>query len=510
VSRILVLIPLLTYLAAARQASLWQDLGWQSGVFTAVGIGIIVMITAILGRRLARQSGGIPDYATWSRFQTSLFLARLFIVVWFGFCTLALGYASWIDQLLDPIEGTLDLHLPGLILACTPPVLGFIGLWWAAFPLERLMQERSILSRMDDGLPVHALPDFGRYFFANLRLQMLFVLIPVAAIMLLGDIATILGSFVNYTPSEVMTESLSAVSVLLVLLVGPVFLVRILPTSSLDPGSRLRADLEQVERITRQRCRDIRVWHTNHTMSNAMVMGIARPARYVLMSDLLIETLAPRELQAVYAHEAGHVRYRHLLWYVLFFSTYLMVLTAPAGWMFYLVLESNLASEQMTALGVAVVITTVYIYMFGVLARFFERQADAYAARTLELIPDPGEPVPVESQNLRPEQVPVSKRGARGFANALSRVVTINRMPSDPRPRFGTLMQRLSQWLAYRTSYFLHPSPAERLEHLAALCESPEATRAFDRRAGMLFLGLILYAVLLSVITVLWLAKFIN
>ena len=69
------------------------------------------------------------------------------------------------------------------------------------------------------------------------------------------------------------------------------------------------------------RYRDILVWRTHSNMGNAAVMGILPHMRYVLLSDLLLETMTDEQIEAVFAHEMGHVVHRHMAWFVLFFVT---------------------------------------------------------------------------------------------------------------------------------------------------------------------------------------------
>ena len=69
------------------------------------------------------------------------------------------------------------------------------------------------------------------------------------------------------------------------------------------------------------RYRDILVWHTHYNMGNAAVMGVVPQMRYVLLSDLLLERMDDEQIEAVFAHEIGHVVHRHMVWYVIFFLT---------------------------------------------------------------------------------------------------------------------------------------------------------------------------------------------
>ena len=38
--------------------------------------------------------------------------------------------------------------------------------------------------------------------------------------------------------------------------------------------------------------------------------------RYILLSDLLLERMDDEQIEAVFAHEVGHVVHRHMAWYV--------------------------------------------------------------------------------------------------------------------------------------------------------------------------------------------------
>jgi len=49
-------------------------------------------------------------------------------------------------------------------------------------------------------------------------------------------------------------------------------------------------------------------------MGNAAVMGFIPRFRYVLLSDLLLETMTDEQVEAIFAHELGHVMHRHLFW----------------------------------------------------------------------------------------------------------------------------------------------------------------------------------------------------
>ena len=69
------------------------------------------------------------------------------------------------------------------------------------------------------------------------------------------------------------------------------------------------------------RYRDILLWRTQNNMGNAAVMGLVPQVRYILLSDLLLETMTESQIEAVFAHELGHIVHRHMAWYIVFFGT---------------------------------------------------------------------------------------------------------------------------------------------------------------------------------------------
>ncbi len=131
--------------------------------------------------------------------------------------------------------------------------------------------------------------------------------------------------------------------------------------------------------------------------ATAGIMGIVPRYRYILVTDALLELLPVEELQAVMAHEMGHAKYRHLLFYVLFFLGFMVVLSGFSDVVFYLIasrpffaeaLESGLAVGGRlfyVAMAVPLLIAMVVYFRFvmGFFMRHFERQADLFAAETM-------------------------------------------------------------------------------------------------------------------------------
>ncbi|MCD6294437.1 MAG: M48 family metalloprotease, partial [Deltaproteobacteria bacterium] len=132
-------------------------------------------------------------------------------------------------------------------------------------------------------------------------------------------------------------------------------------------------------------------------MMTAGIMGIIPRYRYILVTDALMSALSTEELESVLAHEMGHARYFHLLFYVLFFVGFMVIsfgLSDVYIYMAYvwsplaaLITEDNARSTTLFYLSVSVpMLLTLLIYfryIMGFFMRHFERQADLYAATVM-------------------------------------------------------------------------------------------------------------------------------
>lgn len=140
--------------------------------------------------------------------------------------------------------------------------------------------------------------------------------------------------------------------------------------------------------------RDIVEWPVfGGHMITAGVMGLVKRFRYILVTRALLSHLSPEELDAVIAHEVGHVRKNHLLFYLFFLTGYMLIAYALFDIIVYLFLYSKPAyrliygggydpasvAPIMLSLFMVVFFLIYFRYIFGFFMRNFERQADAYA-----------------------------------------------------------------------------------------------------------------------------------
>jgi len=138
---------------------------------------------------------------------------------------------------------------------------------------------------------------------------------------------------------------------------------------------------------------DIYIWPLfEGRVLTAGVMGLLPGLRYILLTPAIIETMSLSELEAVMAHEIGHVKKKHLLLYVMliggfsvlagFLAEPLLYYSFSMDWVFQLLTGEILGPETVIGLigGVPLLILLLayFRYVFGYFIRNFERQADLY------------------------------------------------------------------------------------------------------------------------------------
>ncbi len=127
-------------------------------------------------------------------------------------------------------------------------------------------------------------------------------------------------------------------------------------------------------------------------MLTAGVMGIVRKYRYILVTESLLRSLTPEEVDAVIAHEIGHVKKHHLLYYIFFMACFMLIVFAANDLTIYLILFAEPLFKAILGWGLdqatllwslhsAIFLAVFLVYfrfVFGYFMRNFERQADVY------------------------------------------------------------------------------------------------------------------------------------
>jgi Zn-dependent protease with chaperone function len=127
-------------------------------------------------------------------------------------------------------------------------------------------------------------------------------------------------------------------------------------------------------------------------MITAGVMGLIKKFRYILVTPSLLKLLEPEEVDAVIAHEIGHIKKKHLLFYLVFFVGYMLlsyvtfdimifavIYTKPVFWF---ISKTGLSQTSVVSGISSIVIICIFLiyfrFIFGFYMRNFERQADTY------------------------------------------------------------------------------------------------------------------------------------
>lgn len=452
-----------------------------SGIFLGLYL-LLVLAMGVWGRIFARRIAITNLELSLRRFNQAMLSAKMLLLIWFSIGLFYLGWGNTVLALLGSL-GEAPFETPGALLSTIPVLLAWSGLFWAQFPADRSFREQSLLLQLESNLPVQMPPNFWSAYFANLRLHVLFVVIPVVLVLILRDAVLLVLRKTGHmaTAGSGIEELLLFGASFVIFAIAPEILRFILHTHPLPPG-HLRNRLERLCRENRLRYRDILLWRTHHSLSNAAVMGIVPFFRYVLLSDLLIATMTDEEIEAVFAHEAGHIKNHHMAWYLMITVTLIVSLAGPISWLEDVLNHDwpRVFDPQFATVFVEGLTTVLLMTIFGLVSRRFERQADVYAARWIQKnhnqaiasIPDLA---PELAQYAHVDAV--GQYGAAVFNSALRRAASVNHVPLHARN-------------------FIHGSIASRMQFLQHLSRAPERTFAFEGLINLLKLTIFLCLIL--------------
>jgi len=133
-------------------------------------------------------------------------------------------------------------------------------------------------------------------------------------------------------------------------------------------------------------------------MITAGVMGIVKKFRYILVTPALLRYLSPEELDAVMAHETGHVKRYHLLFYLFFFVGFMLLSYSIFNLIifaviyiepvFHMTFGLDPTGTDMFSMIFSIIDVAVFIiyfrFIFGYFMRNFERQADIFVYELLD------------------------------------------------------------------------------------------------------------------------------
>jgi STE24 endopeptidase len=495
------------------QLSLFSAAGGSDGrpwpAMTAVALGQVMLIAVLalfLSRRITTRLGVARD-AHEKAAQRFAAAQRIILGVVAATLIATMILTPWAPLMREgcrlgsvslgsiPLIGDLSLLLPFLASLCVSWVVFYkleMRIRTAALATTSSPDDPSAAPRNDPAATALAAakntpPAFdgslGTYLADKFRHQILLVATPMSIIVLAKHFTDLYkADLTRLTSLPWAADAVLGICSVCILGLAPLMLRYIWVTEPLPAGS-LRDRFERTCERINLRYRDILLWHTHGTTINAAVMGFIAPGRYILVSDALLETMSERGIEAVFAHEAGHVRHRHLQFFVLFalcsmyVSGGLLQLLYTIGRRNDIGLLTDLSVLQLVALTALLII---WLFGFGWLSRRFERQADLYGVRCIT----PNVEACLESCSVHGEGEPpgLCLTAANVFGRTLRKIADLNGIPRG-------------------ASTWRHGSIQSRCRLIESFLSEPAAMMQFDRGVHRVKAGLILFAAVGTVIT---------
>ena len=355
-----------------------EDTNFSALETIAFFIGLIVFFfyfTAFLFRRLERRMASKDFAALDAQFHSILLRQSIMAILIFAIDIYGLSLPSFfIDIPIFSIIPTLEALL---FLAL---FVFYLALVWACAYGSYQKLYRSDISQKS-------------YVLSNISFSVP-ILLPWLLLSGFADLIKALpfewpARFLETTEGEIMYFLLFLIAVAVV---GPMMIQKFWRCKPLESGEHRRR-IEGLCRKAGIAYADILYWPIfGGKMITAGVMGLIKKFRYILVTPSLLRLLEPEEIDAVIAHEIGHVKRKHLIFYLLFFVGYMLlsyvtfdiilfgiVYAEPIYW-----LINKTGFDQTTIFSalfsfVIIIIFLIYFrFIFGFYMRNFERQADIF------------------------------------------------------------------------------------------------------------------------------------
>ncbi len=450
----------------------WFDSTGITYAFVAGQLAAVILLALVSSlwviRRLVRQPWN-PDPAQ-RLFARSGVVIRSLLLIGLG-----------ADVLLTPWTVVVREHwrLKNIVavddlVAMMPFFLGVIVCWAVQFPADRAIRGLAVQRARLDDAPSRRVWRLGEYLMFNIRHQLLLIVVPMTGILIGYDLAARYSAQLwRWTRLDYAEQVALMIAAGLMFLVSPVILRYVWQTGVL-PHDGLRARLESICKHIRLRYRQILIWQSDGVVVNAAVMGLVPTFRYILLSDGLLETMKDDQIEAVFGHEAGHVKHFHIHFYLLFAGVSMFIvggllllvwtyLPYPY-WQKWLHVSRDEWNNAVDLIAMGMVLLC-WVFGFGWVSRRFERQADVFGVRCVGWNMDHcGTECHVHHPPAgeAPDRKALCPAAADVFAEALYRIAILNGIPPAAR-----------SWR--------HSSIASRMDFVRLLARDHRQLRRFNR-----------------------------
>jgi Zn-dependent protease with chaperone function len=437
-------------------------------LFTWGAVAAVVLAAWLLSAAIRRSLRTHPDrrqvlVSRQGAFRFYHFLALLVVYV-AGLYLLGWG---WVVQRTSVGSAESPSLFPGFELVIISPLLtALVASWLCFYDAEKALHAAS--NRSASNLYWTR----WSYLTFHLRQNIALVFAPVLLLIILQQLAGIFSV-------------VAAVAVL----IGMPWIVRAVMGMQAMPDGELRMRLLAAQHRLRFRCSNILIWNTRGGVVNAMVIGILPFLRYVVLTDRLVAEMSPEEVEGVFGHEIGHIKHRHMWYYLAFIFMSFAVLAKVWQAAQLETLVGFGSRTDLALLPLAAVIALYVLVVFGFLSRRCERQADIYGCRAVSC--GRRDCCGHESDDeLAPGGQGLCRTGIHIFINALEKVAYLNGISRD-RPGL------LHSWQ--------HSTIARRVDFLQHVLDDPLSEPRFQLRVGVvkwvLLVGLVSLLVLIGATT---------
>ncbi len=342
-----------------------------AGLFLGI-VFFFFVIARFLFRRIEKRIGLENPRLLDHRFTTLQMRLSVMAIIIFGIDIYALNLVDFLSEI--PFLGSIPTFQA---VICMAIFIGYLSIVWGS--------SHSVYRRLYPS-PI----DRRGYKQANISFSVP-VLLPLLVLSGLTDIIYALPfdsvkTFLSSTPGELFYIFFLMTAIYII---GPAMIQKFWRCKPLSQGPA-RSRIETLCRKAKVSYRNIVDWPVfGGHMITAGVMGLVRRFRYILVTRALLSHLSPDELDAVIAHEIGHVKKRHLLFYLFFFTGYILIVYGALDIMLYfnpaylLISPGWFSQSDLAPILSSIVMVASFLiyfrYIFGYFMRNFERQADAYA-----------------------------------------------------------------------------------------------------------------------------------
>jgi len=431
-----------------------QSAVWTWGIVLG-HVALVGIVGGVSSRLVKRRLEQEPAWVASAQacLAHSNFILRVIIALGFG---ASVYWTAWVQQ-VDTWPFVARIWGLDELLVLAPFFAGVLVSWITLYPADQAVRRVALDLQLWGSNPARPVWSLWQYLDFMFRQHVLIIAAPMTPIVVAYDFSQRYSDAI-YEATGVFGahEAVVAVVAGLVFLVAPVMLRYIWHTRPLPPGE-LRDRLEQLCRRSGLTYRRILIWESDGMIVNAAVMGLFRRVRYILLSDGLLEMMDDEKIEAVFGHEAGHIKHRHIYFYLLFAVLSMLivggitelVMRGAMRWPDLMPSREVLADYlQVAAMGLIIL---VWGLGFGVVSRRFEWQADLFGAQSVT--PPEAEcdqPCFVHGTAISPSPQPessaspVCSTAATLFADALQRIAELNGIPVDARSwRHSSISNRI-------------------------------------------------------------------